>query len=61
MTFSTGTESKLKAKKKPQTLSKKKSLQYGKHEDDKGTLDSIFALQEYRISDYLLGTWTLLF
>lgn len=39
MTFSTGTESNLKEKKKPQTPSNKKSLQYVKYEDDQGTLD----------------------
>lgn len=39
MTFSTGTESNLKAKKKLQTPSNNKSLQYVKYEDDQGTLD----------------------
>lgn len=45
MAFSTGTESMLKAKKKPQTLSNKKTLQYGRYEDDQETQDrQIFLL-----------------
>lgn len=34
MAFSTGTESKLKARKKTQTISNNKSMQYGKYKDD---------------------------